>query len=390
MHPRVVPWTGFPEWLYVADRIFSENEEELSEALLVANAWLVRGNYPPAVETTVNIRKLLRDGSAHRIDARTLQLALASCLVRFVNEVVDPLQQGTYALPVSHLAERKNLSRILVDIRHSATHDVLPSLENLCVGAELALDWLREYYWDVQRDYSVMVRETTEAVLKRFADGLVECDPLSRTVEVFAQKCLQDLPRLENSPDIQLPFLLALFESMAPITTIMPLIESVARKTDSIAASVLEVAKFIRPEEIVGQRFTLIVSASAKHIKTVHTLAKCMKTCFQLIEYNGANLLQVLVEHHKVIDPPRQLCELGDCLVSSSTASSYPMSSFALVEKAVKFFDECTEGRTMLFANTEGWTVPVDWTPLPFGCTMSFNPITSFKDLYHHHHHHSE
>jgi hypothetical protein len=29
----------------------------------------------------------------------------------------------------------------------------------------------------------------------------------------------------------------------------------------------------------------------------------------------------------------------------------------------------------------EGWYIPKDWKPLPFGCTSTFNPVTSFQDL---------
>lgn len=383
MQPRVVPWTGFPEWLYVADRIFSKDAEDLAHALLLAKTWLARGSCPPAVETTISIVQLQWELSTNRIDGRNGQLALAACLVRFVNEVVDPLQQGTYALPVSHLAERRGLSRILVDIRHSATHDYLPSLETLCIGAELALDWLREHYWDVQRNYLVVVQEASEEALRRFSEGLITLNPLATTVDDVARRCLQDLLHLDYSPDIQTPFLLTLLESPIPIDSLTPLLDHVARKDDSIAASALGLVRLIRPEEAAGPRFSTILATTASHISTVGTLAQCVKTCFQLVERNGASLLKIIAQHHRVHDPPRRLCELIEFLRSPSDDTASPLpSEAALVERTIRHLAECDAHQRRPLETAEGWTVPDGWRPVPFGCSDTFNPMISFRDLY--------
>lgn len=42
------------------------------------------------------------------------------------------------------------LPRVLVDVRHEAAHNELPSLPLLRLAAVQALAWLRDYYWDRQ------------------------------------------------------------------------------------------------------------------------------------------------------------------------------------------------------------------------------------------------
>ena len=42
---------------------------------------------------------------------------------------------------------------MLVDIRHEATHNELPSLALLRLAAERALEWLHTNYWQAQADH---------------------------------------------------------------------------------------------------------------------------------------------------------------------------------------------------------------------------------------------
>lgn len=43
------------------------------------------------------------------------------------------------------------MPRLLVDVRHEAAHNELPSLSLLRQAATEALTWLKEYYWERQR-----------------------------------------------------------------------------------------------------------------------------------------------------------------------------------------------------------------------------------------------
>lgn len=75
------------------------------------------------------------------------RLALASALVRLVNSLVDPLQQGLYARPVALLAAELGLPGWLVELRHAATHDDLPSVAVLTEAGREALAYLDNAYW---------------------------------------------------------------------------------------------------------------------------------------------------------------------------------------------------------------------------------------------------
>ena len=44
------------------------------------------------------------------------------------------------------------MPRVLVDVRHEAAHNELPSLPVLRLAADHALAWLRHFYWERQAD----------------------------------------------------------------------------------------------------------------------------------------------------------------------------------------------------------------------------------------------
>lgn len=59
----------------------------------------------------------------------------AAALLRLVNGLVDPLQFGAYARPIAAIAAQIGLPVWLVELRHAATHEELPSLSVLREGA---------------------------------------------------------------------------------------------------------------------------------------------------------------------------------------------------------------------------------------------------------------
>jgi hypothetical protein len=60
-----------------------------------------------------------------------LRLQYAMAVVRMVNGIADSSQRGRVAASVASLASVAGLPRILVDLRHEATHNELPSLAAL-------------------------------------------------------------------------------------------------------------------------------------------------------------------------------------------------------------------------------------------------------------------
>lgn len=64
-----------------------------------------------------------------------------------VNGIADSSQRGKVAVSVASLAASAGLPRILVDLRHEATHNDLPSMPSLRLAVHQALGWLRTNYW---------------------------------------------------------------------------------------------------------------------------------------------------------------------------------------------------------------------------------------------------
>ena len=58
-------------------------------------------------------------------------MSYASAIIRLVNGLVDPLQLGAYARSIHSIAQQLGLPPWLVELRHAATHEDLPSLEVL-------------------------------------------------------------------------------------------------------------------------------------------------------------------------------------------------------------------------------------------------------------------
>lgn len=107
-------------------------------------AWKASTTLPQALESTLSILVvILQDESislSPRVQTSTLTIrqSYALCLIRLVNGLVDPLQQGAYARPIASIAAQIGLPLWLVELRHSSTHEELPSLELLREGAQEA------------------------------------------------------------------------------------------------------------------------------------------------------------------------------------------------------------------------------------------------------------
>ena len=76
-----------------------------------------------------------------------LRMQYSMALVRLVNGIADSSQKGKVAASVASLASTAGLPRSLVDLRHEATHNELPSLAVLRLAGGQGLDWLRAHYW---------------------------------------------------------------------------------------------------------------------------------------------------------------------------------------------------------------------------------------------------
>lgn len=75
------------------------------------------------------------------------------CIVRAVNGLVEPSQQGYYAESVMSIATKIGLPPWFVDLRHDSTHNTLPTINLLRSAARSLLMWYRDTYWEQQHIY---------------------------------------------------------------------------------------------------------------------------------------------------------------------------------------------------------------------------------------------
>ena len=144
---RVV-WSSWAEWRALYADLFALDDDVRRRAGVQRVAtWRSRGRVPHAVEATCSLAELALADAADAASPHALALTYAMALTRLVNGVVDPLQQKAHAASVHQLALEQGLPASLVDVRHECTHNRLPSLPTLRLGAEQALLWLHERYW---------------------------------------------------------------------------------------------------------------------------------------------------------------------------------------------------------------------------------------------------
>lgn len=148
--PRRTPYYdgAASELAFVHAQLYGDrhDREALESALGVVRLWLHRGSCPQAVEATALLLQCVCL-DATRAPELAVRASYAMALTRFVNSVVDSFQTGMYAQSIGAIAERIGLPLWLVQVRHSATHEELPSLDVAREACEVALAWLDEHYW---------------------------------------------------------------------------------------------------------------------------------------------------------------------------------------------------------------------------------------------------
>ncbi|KAK3235744.1 hypothetical protein CYMTET_54073 [Cymbomonas tetramitiformis] len=176
---RTVPWASWIEWANVYNQLFSSRTCDVTQGLQRVAAWRARRRLPTSVEITaalLDARMLDSDESEARAAGSTSRSLYAMAIIRMVNQIVDPSQKGRYAASVQTLADTHGLPRVLVDLRHEATHKGLPSLLLLRHASSVALDWLRHNYWDAQNKRLLECKDGLQSLLVEYTDILVGHD----------------------------------------------------------------------------------------------------------------------------------------------------------------------------------------------------------------------
>ncbi|KIM84629.1 hypothetical protein PILCRDRAFT_96750 [Piloderma croceum F 1598] len=148
--PRRVPWASIGELDQVCSWIFSDELGTQGKVLAVnrLSAWKAITGLPHALESTLALlTAILQDDLNQSSPIMSVRQGYATAIIRMVNGLVDPLQIGAYARSIASIAIQLGLPLWLVELRHAATHEDLPSLELLRDAARDSLSWLLHNYF---------------------------------------------------------------------------------------------------------------------------------------------------------------------------------------------------------------------------------------------------
>ncbi|KAI3882362.1 hypothetical protein MKX03_028062 [Papaver bracteatum] len=156
---KLVPWLSWNEWNWVRECLFSSSRESINEALKRISAWRSRGCLPIVIEVTASIIEIqLKDpffrlGSSNEAVDSDEVLSMLHCMsiLRLVNGVVEKTRKKT-EVSIADAANAIGIPRMLIDIRHESSHRNLPSLNIVRLASVKALDWLKSYYWEPQKN----------------------------------------------------------------------------------------------------------------------------------------------------------------------------------------------------------------------------------------------
>ncbi|GJJ75938.1 ribosomal biogenesis protein LAS1 [Entomortierella parvispora] len=156
--PKLVPWHSPAEFIQVYNWFYPEPTEDGAPdirsqecALRRVKAWEARGKLPHAIDSTASFMQVVIRDWTGTLSDQELRLMYSMVFIRFVNGYVDGFQSSKSAKSIAYLAvEKVGMPISFVELRHTATHDYLPSLTSLRRETNEAIGWLKENYWDKQ------------------------------------------------------------------------------------------------------------------------------------------------------------------------------------------------------------------------------------------------
>lgn len=189
---KSVPFTNWDEWMNIKNGLYSQEITDKQKYVNIVSMWRTKGNLPHSIDLTASIIEIqLKDNSfnsKNKFDLETdsLRLLYSIIIVRAVNGLVDPSQQGYFAQSILGIAERMGLPGWIVELRHDATHKELSSLSVLRAASQYMLQWYYDNYWEPQ--YNSIISLSNICV----PPSLINCDnELSHEIwqENLLKKC---------------------------------------------------------------------------------------------------------------------------------------------------------------------------------------------------------
>ncbi|WWC86186.1 uncharacterized protein L201_001059 [Kwoniella dendrophila CBS 6074] len=149
--PKRTPWSSRSELEELYEMLFSPNADTSSRRRGLSRMSIYISS--PSCPTFIHLLHSLvsvellpypdKRSSIEEIQRSRMMIGMA--IVRFINGLVDPLQNGPYAKPISHLAASLSIPPSLISLRHRATHEDLPPLKLLHQSLLSCISYLHYY-----------------------------------------------------------------------------------------------------------------------------------------------------------------------------------------------------------------------------------------------------
>ncbi|XP_028405975.1 protein LAS1-like [Dendronephthya gigantea] len=231
---RIVPWLCREEWLETYHNLYNfDNIEQQTKGLQHVEMWRSRSHskLPLAIEATASLISAGIEDVRSLITPYVLRHTMAMVIVRFVNGMVDMEQKGAYARSVQSIADEIGIPDWLVDLRHEATHANLPSLEVLRVGFKVALDWLRDHYWESQIKELQERDERLISLLRKYAEHFENNSTSSKKTIRICKQIAQDIADLVQEYNMWELFLDLAFGSKGLLVPTLETLENIFSET---------------------------------------------------------------------------------------------------------------------------------------------------------------
>eukprot|EP01039_Chlorochromonas_danica_P008867 gene8867-9779_t len=226
---RLGSFSSWNEWLYVKrvllDLSPKERLFELVHCQDVIAMWRARQHIPHSVDITAEMVDLMmkdpvlsqlhleHEHIPHPIffyQDHELTLLYSLTIIRAINGITEPSQQGYYVRSILTIAEELGLPGWIVELRHDATHGHLPSLSVLRAACRYLLTWYEKHYWKPQyEELEKLNKKSMQGSFQKekvedcssiwFSDFLVPCllssslaftQQLTEVVEVVVEEIL--------------------------------------------------------------------------------------------------------------------------------------------------------------------------------------------------------
>ena len=181
-----------------------ERFEALKRSIQQVAIWRTRsdhGRIPHSIDSSASLAEILmydassnmniqnNNHSINSISSSALRLSYATTIIRSVNGLADSIQKNR-AFPgsnsVANLCTSIGLPIWVVDLRHDAAHNDLPSLASLRIAAKTLLSFFGENYWNLMEKSRIQHREEALQILSLYKNSAKETS--LQTVKRQAEK----------------------------------------------------------------------------------------------------------------------------------------------------------------------------------------------------------